>query len=68
MTEGFLREELEGLIFGGLLHGGAYFRNFTVFFPKLGVKIKCDFLGALVLVMYKYKYKKHLLLALHRGT
>ena len=42
----------------GLLHGGAYFRNFTVFSPKLGVKIKCDFLGALVLVMYKYKYKK----------
>ena len=39
-------------------HGGAYFRNFTVFSPKLGVKIKCDFLGALVLVMYKYKYKK----------
>ena len=26
----------------GLLHGGAYFRNFTVFSPKLGVKIKCD--------------------------
>ena len=26
LTEGFLRYE-----FGGLLHGGAYFRNFTVF-------------------------------------
>ena len=26
-TEGFLRYE-----FGGLIHGGAYFRNFTVFF------------------------------------
>ena len=63
-----MREEFGGLIFGGLLHGGPYFRNFTVFFPKLGVKIKFDFLGALVLVMYKYKYKKHLLLALHRGT
>ena len=53
-----MRKEFGGLIFGRLLHGGAYFRNFTVFFPKLGVKIKCDFLGALVLVMYKYKYKK----------
>ena len=27
LTEGFLRYE-----FGGLIHGGAYFRNFTVFF------------------------------------
>ena len=26
LTEGFLRYE-----FGGLIHGGAYFRNFTVF-------------------------------------
>ena len=29
LTEGFLRYE-----FGGLVHGGAYFRNFTVFTPK----------------------------------
>ena len=29
LTEGFLPYE-----FGGLVHGGAYFRNFTVFTPK----------------------------------
>ena len=28
LTEGFLR-----YYFGGLIHGGAYFRNFTVAFP-----------------------------------
>ena len=28
LTEGFLRYD-----FGGLIHGGAYFRNFTVAFP-----------------------------------
>ena len=57
-TEGFCVKSLGGLYLEGLLHGGAYFRNFTVFSQKLGVKIKCDFLGALVLVIYKYKYKK----------
>ena len=31
LTEGFLRLEFGGLIFGGPIHGGAYFRNFTVF-------------------------------------
>ena len=40
LTEGFLRYE-----FGGLIHGGAYFRNFTVvlflFLPPIH-----DFLGA----------------------
>ena len=31
LTEGFLRYEFRGLIFGGAYtHGGAYFRNFTV--------------------------------------
>ena len=31
LTEGLLRYELGGLIFGGAyIHGGAYFRNFTV--------------------------------------
>ena len=68
LTEEFCVKSLGSLYLEGLLHGGAYFRNFTVFSPKLGVKIKCDFLGALVLVMYKYKYKKHFLLALQRGT
>ena len=32
LTEGFLRYRFAGLIFGGregLIHGGAYFRNFT---------------------------------------
>ena len=31
LTEGFLRYEFEGLYLEGLIHGGAYFRNFTVF-------------------------------------
>ena len=33
LTEGFLRYKFEVLLFGGggLIHGGAYFRNFTVF-------------------------------------
>ena len=32
-TEVFFRHQFEGLIFagGGLIHGGAYFRNLTVF-------------------------------------
>ena len=30
LTEGFLRYEFGGLIFEGVIHGGAYFRNFTV--------------------------------------
>ena len=30
LKEGFLHYEFEELIFGGLIHGGAYFRNFTV--------------------------------------
>ena len=32
LTEGFLRDPFGGLIFNleGLIHGGAYFRNFTV--------------------------------------
>ena len=38
---------MEGLIF-----------EILRYFPQNWVKIKCDFLGALVLVMYKYKYKK----------
>ena len=31
LTESFLRYRFRGLIFGGLIHGGAYFRNFTVY-------------------------------------
>ena len=42
---GDLMEEFCVKSLGGLYSGGAYFRNFTVFSPKLGVKIKCDFLG-----------------------
>ena len=30
LTEGFLPHDFGGLILEGLLHGGAYFRNFTV--------------------------------------
>ena len=32
LTEGFLRYRFGGLCLKGLIHGGAYFRNFTVFF------------------------------------
>ena len=31
LTKGFLRSGSGGLIFGGLIHGVAYFWNFTVF-------------------------------------
>ena len=31
LREGFLRYEFGGLYLEGLIHGGAYFRNFTVF-------------------------------------
>ena len=30
LTEGFLRYDFGGLYLEGLIHGGAYFRNFTV--------------------------------------
>ena len=30
LTEGFLRYKFGGLYLEGLVHGGAYFRNFTV--------------------------------------
>ena len=30
LTEGFLRYEFRGLYLQGLIHGGVYFRNFTV--------------------------------------
>ena len=30
LTKGLLRYQFGGLIFGGRIHGGAYFRNFTV--------------------------------------
>ena len=32
LTEGFWRYEFGGLIFGEVIHGGAYFRNFTVLY------------------------------------
>ena len=32
---GFLRYRFGGLIFGRVIHGGAYFRNFTVSLPRL---------------------------------
>ena len=35
LTEGFLRYE-----FGGLIHGGAYFRNFTVQRKRLRICVK----------------------------
>ena len=31
LTEGFSLYLFEGLIFGGVIHGGAYFRTFTVY-------------------------------------
>ena len=45
LTEGFLRYDLGGLIFGGgggLIHGGAYFRNFTVFVEDIGDLVLCN--------------------------
>ena len=45
LTEGFLRYRFAGLIFGGregLIHGGAYFRNFTA--SKMFVPILCSVL------------------------
>ena len=30
LTRGFLRYRFGGIIAGGVIHGGAYFRNFTV--------------------------------------
>ena len=32
LTEGFLRYEFGGLIFGEVIHGGAYLQNFTVLY------------------------------------
>ena len=32
LTEGFLRYEFGGLYLEGLIHGGTYFQNFTVYF------------------------------------
>ena len=37
LTEGFLRYEFGVLYLGGLIHGGAYFRNFTVFYRNLAL-------------------------------
>ena len=34
LTEGFLRYRFGGLYLEGLIHAGAYFRNFTVFLIK----------------------------------
>ena len=34
LTEGFLRYQFGGLYLEGLIHGGAYFRNVTVFYRK----------------------------------
>ena len=34
VTEGFLRYQFGGLYLEGLIHGGAYFRNFTIFYRK----------------------------------
>ena len=43
LTEGFLRYDFGGLIFGGgLIHGGAYFRNFTVFVEDIGDLMLCN--------------------------
>ena len=43
LTEGFLRHQ-----FGGLIHGGAYFRYFTVSQTEVGIKFNR---GKLALVM-----------------
>ena len=38
LTEGFLHYEFGGLYLEGLLHGGAYFKNFTVGTVKRATK------------------------------
>ena len=39
LTEGFFCDTgLGGLYLEGLIHGGAYFRNFTVYYYKLAIK------------------------------
>ena len=53
LTEGFLRYEIGGLIFGGLIDGGAYFRNCTVLFCNVknllvGVTLKKQALNKLL--------------------
>ena len=40
LTEGFFVTGLGGLYLDGLIHGGAYFRNFTVFMNDLVYVIK----------------------------
>ena len=47
LTEGFLRYE-----FGGLIHGGAYFRNFMVFHPLM----KFYFIFSHIFALFEYKY------------
>ena len=44
LTEGFLHYDFGGLIFGGPIHGGAYFRNFTVWAVISGDEIAIFFL------------------------
>ena len=39
LTEGFLCYEFGGLYLEGLIHGGAYFENFTVFDRTIGTII-----------------------------
>ena len=68
LTEGFCVKSLGCLYLEGLLHGGAYFRNFTVFSPKLGLKSNVTFWGLWFWLCINTNTKKHLLLALHRGT
>ena len=48
------------LIFGGAFTWRGLFSKFYGIFPKTRVKIKCDFLGALVLVMYKIQIQKNI--------
>ena len=43
LTEGFLHYDFGGLIFGGPIHGGAYFRNFTVWAVISGDEIAIFF-------------------------
>ena len=40
LTEGFLRYRFGGLYLEGLIHGGAYFRNFMVY-PAVGNSLSC---------------------------
>ena len=71
LTEGFLRYEFGGLYLEGLIHGGAYFRNFTVSIPCHSCQYCCPSLFCfkttdfyLAFIISLYFIDQHLLIIL----